>query len=247
MTFWVHHLVGLDPYLAAGVVVPLFFCFGVVVYQLVFRHTIGRSHAVQVFASVGLLILLENLALTLWGADFRAVRTFAGEAVELAGVRMPIGLLIAFGASLAAGALLLVTLRRTWFGKSIRAVTEDRTAATLMGVHTHRTFALAFGIGIACAGLAGTLLMPLFTVYPTTGVKFTLVAFVVVVLGGMGSIVGAVCGGLVVGLVEALAGFYLAPAYQQLAYFLIFVAVLVVRPVGLFGSPGAAEIGEEVA
>jgi branched-chain amino acid transport system permease protein len=243
--FWAHELLGLDPYLSAVVVVPAFFLLGLAVYQVVFRLTIGKPGLVQIFVSVGLLIALENLALFVFGADFRTVRSFAGKAAGIAGIKVPLGLLIAFVVSLVVGGALVVLVRRTRIGRATRAVTQDRMAATLMGVSVHRMYALAFGISIACTGLAGTLLMPLKAVYPTVGVQFTLVAFVIVVLGGMGSMVGALVGGLVIGLVESLAGFYISPAYQQLAYFVVFIAVLVARPQGLFGSAGEAEIGEE--
>lgn len=243
--YWAHELLGLDPYLSAIVVVPLFFVLGVVVYQLIFRLTIGRPPLVQIFVSVGLLVALENLALFLFGADFRTVRSFAGHTASLGSVKVPVGLLIAFVVSIVVTLALMVVVRRTRLGRATRAVTQDRMAATLMGVSTHRMYSMAFGISIACTGLAGTLLMPIKAVYPTVGVQFTLVAFVIVVLGGMGSVQGALVGGLVIGLVESLAGYYVSPAYQQLAYFVVFIVVLVARPQGLFGSAAEAEIGEE--
>ena len=205
--YWAYDLFGLDPYLAALIVVPLFFVLGVIVYQVIFRLTVGRPPLVQIFVSVGLLI--------------------------------------AFVVSIVVTLALMVVVRRTRLGRATRAVTQDRMAATLMGVSTHRMYSVAFGISIACTGLAGTLLMPIKAVYPTVGVQFTLVAFVIVVLGGMGSVQGALIGGLVIGLVESLAGYYVSSAYQQLAYFVVFIVVLVARPQGLFGSAAEAEIGEE--
>lgn len=243
--YWAHELLGLDPYLSAIIVVPLFFVLGVVTYQAIFRLTVGRPPLVQIFVSVGLLVALENLALFLFGADFRTVRSFAGRTADLGSVKVPIGLLIAFVVSTVVTLALMVVVQRTRLGRATRAVTQDRMAATLMGVSTHRMYSVAFGISIACTGLAGTLLMPIKAVYPTVGVQFTLVAFVIVVLGGMGSVQGALIGGLVIGLVESLAGYYGSPAYQQLAYFIVFIVVLVARPQGLFGSAGEAEIGEE--
>ncbi|EWT06267.1 branched-chain amino acid ABC transporter permease [Intrasporangium chromatireducens Q5-1] len=243
--YWAHELFALDPYVAAVVIVPLFFLLGMGVYQLAFRHTIGKDPLVQIFVSVGLLVALENLALFLFGADFRTVRTFAGQTAQLGPVNLPVGLLIAFVVSLAVALALMALIQRTKLGRATRAVTQDRVAATLMGVSTHRMYSVAFGISIACTGLAGSLLMPIKAVYPTVGTQFTLVAFVIVVLGGMGSVSGALIGGLVVGLVESLAGYYVSPAYQQLAYFVVFIIVLLARPQGLFGSAVAAEIGEE--
>lgn len=243
--YWAHELLGLDPYVAALVVVVLFFLLGMGIYQLVFRLTIGKDPLVQIFVSVGLLVALENLALFLFGADFRTVRTFAGQTARLGALNLPVGLLIAFGVSLVVTLGLMALIQRTKLGRATRAVTQDRMAATLMGVSTHRMYSVAFGISIACTGLAGCLLMPIKAVYPTVGTQFTLVAFVIVVLGGMGSVSGALIGGLVVGLVESLAGYYVSPAYQQMAYFVVFIIVLLGRPQGLFGSAAAAEIGEE--
>lgn len=243
--YWTHELLGLDTYLSAVVVVPAFFLLGMAVYQVIFRLTIGRPGLVQIFVSVGLLIALENLALFVFGADFRTVRSFAGRAVRIGGVTVPVGLFIAFIVSVLVSGALVVFVRRSRLGRATRAVTQDRMAATLMGVSTHRMYSLSFGISIACTGLAGTLLMPIKAVYPTVGIQFTLVAFVIVVLGGMGSMQGALIGGLVIGLVESLAGFYISPAYQQLAYFVVFIVVLLARPQGLFGTAAEAEIGEE--
>jgi len=134
-------------------------------------------------------------------------------------------------------------LKRTLIGKSIRAVTQDRQAARLMGINVERTFTITFGIGAALAGLAGVLLSPIYTLSPGIGGNFILAAFAVVVLGGLGSVAGAYFGGMIVGLVEAFAGFYINPELKQAIWFLIFLAVLVVRPTGLFGQVGAEEVG----
>jgi branched-chain amino acid transport system permease protein len=143
----------------------------------------------------------------------------------------------------AAAIALQFFLKRTMLGKSIRAVTQDRQAARLMGINVERTFLITFGIGSALAGLAGALLSPIYTLSPGIGGNFIFAAFAVVVLGGLGSVAGTYFGGLIVGLVEALAGFYIDPELKQAIWFLIFLAVLVVRPTGLFGQVGAEEIG----
>lgn len=237
---------GINPYAAIAVIIPAFFLLGMLLYQFVFRLTIGRPHVVQIFASFGLLILLENLALLAFGSEFRTIKASGPATLDLNGVRVPFGLLMAFIVSVAVSVAILVIVNRSKFGLAVRGVTQDRLAATLMGVSANRVYAIAFGVAIACAGLAGGLLMPIRTVFPTVGVQFTLVAFVVVVLGGMGSVTGALLGGLIVGTVESLAGYYLGSAYQQLAYFALFVLILLVRPSGLLGSPNEAEIGEEI-
>ena len=137
----------------------------------------------------------------------------------------------------------MVFLRRTIAGKSIRAVIQDRKAARLMGIDVERTYRLTFGLGAALAGAAGVLLAPIYTLSPYIGGNFIVAAFAVVVLGGLGSVTGAYIGGFVVGLVEAFAGYYVDPALKQAIWFLIFIAVLILRPSGLLGQVGAEEVG----
>lgn len=129
-------------------------------------------------------------------------------------------------------------------GKAIRAVALDRGAAMLMGINVYNIYLLAFGLGTAFVGIAGALLMPIYYVFPTVGSLFILTAFVVVILGGMGSVLGAFIGGLIIGLVEAFAGFYLDPALKEAVYFIIFILILVLKPTGLFGlGRGSEEVG----
>jgi len=134
-------------------------------------------------------------------------------------------------------------LKRTMLGKAIRAVTQDKRAARVMGIDVERIFLLTFGIGAALAGLAGALLTPIYSITPGIGGNFIMAAFAVVVLGGLGSVWGAYLGGLIVGVVEAFAGFYIDPVLKSAVWFLIFLVVLVVRPAGLLGQVGAEEVG----
>jgi branched-chain amino acid transport system permease protein len=134
-------------------------------------------------------------------------------------------------------------LRRTMLGRAIRAVAQDDRAATLMGVNVNHIYMLSFGIGSALAGLAGCLLSPIYTLSPQIGTSFILPAFAVVVLGGLGSVLGAYVGGFIVGLTEAFAGYYLDPSLKHAVLFAVFIGVLVVRPSGLFGQVGAEEVG----
>ena len=134
-------------------------------------------------------------------------------------------------------------LSRTMAGKSIRAVTQDKRAARAMGINVERTFLITFAIGAALAGLAGALLTPIYSITPAVGGNFILAAFAVVVLGGLGSVWGAYIGGLIVGVVEAFAGFYIDPALKNAIWFAIFLVVLIVRPAGLLGQVGAEEVG----
>src|SRR5690606_34373241 len=139
---------------------------------------------------------------------------------------------------------LFLFLKYTYLGKAMRAVAENRTVARLMGIRVERINALAFGLGSALAGLAGVLMMPFVSVYPTVGAIYTLMAFVVVVLGGLGSMEGTVVAGLVVGLIETLTGTFISPAVKEIAYFALFIVILLIRPQGFFGlGKGTEEVG----
>lgn len=234
---------GLDPYLAPIVVVPVLFVFGALVYALILRPLQGEP-MMQIFATFGLLMILENTVL----AITRGI-TYSVNSV-ITGVSVPIGPInVGLSRVVVLIAATLVTLAIGWYlrsalhGKAIRAVAQDRNAARLMGVNVERVYIMTFGIGAALAGLAGCLLAPLYTMSPQIGMNFIMPAFAVVVLGGLGSVTGAYIGGFIVGLTEALAGYYLDPALKHAVLFLVFITVLVVRPSGLFGVKGAEEVG----
>lgn len=234
---------GLDPYVSLLIVVPALFVIGLVLHRLVLQPLHGES-SMQIFATFALLIIFQNVVLALTRGEGKSVATkIAGAVFEFGDIRITATRLIIFVAVTVIAVLLHLFLHRTMIGKSIRAVTQDRQSARLMGINVERTFAITFGIGSALAGLAGVLLAPIYTLSPQIGGNLILAAFAVVVLGGLGSVAGAYFGGLIVGLAEAFAGFYINPELKQAIWFLIFLAVLVIRPTGLFGQVGAEEIG----
>jgi branched-chain amino acid transport system permease protein len=236
-------VLGLDPYVSAFVVAPLTFLLGVVVQRLIIQPLVEQQ-SMQMFATFGLLILMQNLVLMLTGGAAKSVRTsYSGSSLEVAGISVSVPRLVIFVLTTALTAALVVFLQRTMTGTAIRAVSQDRQAARLMGIDVERTYLLTFGLGAALAGVAGVLLAPLFTLTPEIGFSFILPAFAVVILGGLGSVVGAYVGGIAVGVIEALAGFYLDPSLKQTFWFVLFVAVLVVRPAGLLGRAGSEEVG----
>jgi branched-chain amino acid transport system permease protein len=242
-TFWLYTLYGLDPYVSVFIVTGLLFLLGIATQGVIIRPILRGSASMQIFATVGLSIVLQNLALVLWKADYRAVDALHSRTVISFGPLLIGGSrLVAFLAALAITAALFLVLRRTYLGKAIRSVTQDRTAAMLMGINIGRINLITFGIGSAMVGIAGSLLMPIYPAFPTVGTYFVLIAFVVVVLGGMGNVTGAFLGGLIIGLVEAFSGFYI-PALKEAVYFAVFVLVLWIRPTGLFGVVGAEEVG----
>jgi branched-chain amino acid transport system permease protein len=242
--FWAFSLWRLDPYVVLLASVPLFFLIGLASYYLVMRGVIAASHNVQIFTTVGLSIALQNVALVLWTADFRFVRPWhSSVVVRLGGAALNVSQIVAFAVSLALTLALFAFMRWTHGGRVMRATAQDREAATLMGIDTDRVYRLAWAIGIACVGAAGVLMSPLYTVYPTAGLQFVLLAYVVVVLGGLGDMVGALLGSLIVAAVEVVGSYVFGVAWKEVLYFVLFILVLVFRPAGLFGQRGAETLG----
>jgi branched-chain amino acid transport system permease protein len=237
-------VLGIDPYVGLLLAIPLSLAFGALVYYGVIRPVIGRPHVVQIFTTLGLSIVLQNLALLLWTANFRQLRLPYGDKVLLiAGAAVTLPQLIAFAVAALFTMVLFAWLRFTYLGKAMRATAQDPKAATLVGIDTRRVFLIAFSVGTMCVGVAGMLMAPLFSTYPTVGLQFVLVAFVVVVLGGLGSAVGALLGGLIVAFLDVMGGYYVGIAWKEVLYFIVFIAVLLLRPAGLFGQRGAEGLG----
>ncbi len=238
VTWWDWNL-----YATALLVVPVMFLVGVLIQRLVIQPLLDEP-TMQIFATFGLVILTQNLVLSMTRGVAGSVRTPASEVVfNLGPATLTLTRIIILLAAVLVTVGLQLFLRRTMPGKAIRAVTQDRRAARLMGINVERVYMLTFGLGAALAGLAGVLMTPIYTITPFVGFPFAIAAFAVVVLGGLGSVPGAFLGGIAVGLIEAFAGFYIDPALKQAVWFLVFVAVLVVRPSGLMGQKGAEEMG----
>ncbi len=236
-TFWLFQLYGMDPYVSLLIVMPLLFLLGILTQKVVINPILNAPHVAQIFATVGLSVVLQNLALFLWKADYRAVRMpDAITNVKFHGLIISFPRLMAFAITLAMVIALFLFLKKTYVGKALRATAENKRAAEIMGVNVGRLYYLALGMGTACVGIAGGILMPMYSVFPTVGGYFVLTAFVVVVLGGMGSMAGAFCGGIIIGVVEAFSGYYLAPALKEVVYFLVFILILALRPSGLMGQ-----------
>jgi branched-chain amino acid transport system permease protein len=244
LAFWSFTLWGVDPYFILVVAVPLFFAIGLGVYALVMRGVIHASHNVQIFTTVGLSTALQNVALVLWTGDFRFVRPWESSVVvRILGAAFNLSQVIAFAVALLFTLALFAFMKWTHAGRVMRATAQDGEAATLMGINTDRVYRLAFAIGIACVGVAGVLVSPLYSVYPTAGLQFVLLAYVVVVLGGLGDMVGALLGALIVAGVEVIGSYVFGSAWKEVIYFVLFIAVLVFRPAGLFGQRGAEALG----
>lgn len=236
-------LLGLNPYVAAVAVVPAMFLFGALIYQLVIGSALEKPHLVVVFATMGLSIFLQNAALMAMTADLRDVPPIFGRSISIGHVFIKGELLLGFVVTLACTVVLQWVIKYTFLGKAIRATVQDGEAAKLMGIAVPKIFLITFAAGSALVGLAACVMLPLFSVFPTVGLNFVLIAFVIVVLGGMGSIEGALLGGFCVGVVQSVSSYYVAPAFGQLFFFLLFLLVMIFRPNGLFGQRGTATLG----
>ena len=237
VTYWLFTLLGIDPYLSVVITGPLFFGLGMLVQRVVIEPNRHAAEHNQLLLTLGLALFLENAALVLWQGDFRTVRpAYAGASFLLGEALVEVPRLVACGGAALMALALFAFLRLTDLGKAIRALAEEPEGAMLMGIDVGWVRAVAFGVGSACVAVAGALVTPFFYVAPDVGESFTIMAFVVVVLGGMGNFVGALLGGFIVGLAESVGATVLPGSLKQLVVFALFVLVLLFRPAGLFGG-----------
>jgi branched-chain amino acid transport system permease protein len=236
MTFWLFQSYGIDPYLSLIIIIPVFFLFGLFIQRLIIRPLLNDPPLNQIFATIGLGLVFQNLALLFFKADFRAVKpSYSNANILLGELIVSVPRLIAFLVAIGIIAALFLFLKKTFTGKAIRALAQQRRAALLMGINVYRTYGIAFGLGIACVGAAGAVLMPLFFVFPTVGSLFVLVAFVVVILGGYNSLGGTLIAGLIIGVIEGFSGFFISPHLKEVVYFIMFIFILIFKPTGLMG------------
>ncbi len=250
-TFWAFTLAHLDPYVSLLVVLPLLFVIGALLQRYLVAPVMDAESILpenQVLLTVGIGMVLSNLALLLFSADYRSVPVAYKDKTiywdlklgeQTVSLSFSVPLLVAFGIAMALGIALFLFLARTDVGRMIRATAQDRRAASLMGIDTRKVTWVTFGLGSALVGAAGTLLAPIFYLYPQIGGPFTLKAFIITVLGGMGNIAGAVLGGVVLGLAESLGSVYVSLGYKDAIGFVIFVLVLIFLPKGLLGRSRA--------
>jgi branched-chain amino acid transport system permease protein len=236
MTFWLFKAYGIDPYLSLVIIIPVFFLFGLFIQRLIIRPLLNDPPLNQIFATIGLGLVFQNLALLFFKADFRAVKpSYSNANILLGELIVSLPRLIAFAVAIGIIAALFLFLKKTFTGKAIRALAQQRRAAMLMGINVYRTYGIAFGLGIACVGAAGAVLMPLFFVFPTVGSLFVLIAFVVVILGGYNSLGGTLIAGLIIGVIEGFSGFFISPHLKEVVYFIMFIFILIFKPTGLMG------------
>jgi len=235
----VTHL-GIDPYVGILITAPVLFLMGMLIQRLVIHRVATASHMNQILLTVGLSMVLVNTAQLLFTADYRQVRTsYAETVIRIGGVAMNLAYIISFAVAVAITVALYWYLMKSEFGRALRATAQDLHAAQLMGIDVQRVQMTAFGLGMALAGAAGALLTPVYYLYPTVGENFGLKAFTMVVLGGMGSVVGAALGGVTLALAESMGQIFVGHELKDAIGFIVFVLVLLLRPQGLFGRARA--------
>ena len=235
--FFAFHQFGLDPYVAAFLLAPAFFAFGYALQRFIIGPASHGDDRNMLLVTLGIAIVVENALLYAFRADTRTIDVpYAFQTIDFGVAFLAVPRVIGFGAAFAVALLLWVIMSWTDVGKAIRAVAKEKLGAQLVGIDVAHVYATTFGLGTACVAVAACLLMPTYYVNPNVGDAFVLVAFTIVVLGGMGSVPGALIGGLIVGVVESLSGLFLGESLGQIGIFLIFIAVLLVRPNGLFGA-----------
>ena len=234
--FWAHTLLRIDPFVSIVLWVPVMFLVGMLIYRFLLKPIIPGGELNTLLYTAGLSLLIANVALFAWTGDYRTIKLrYALTPLRPFGIAIPIPLAIAFLLAIVITVCLYLFLARTDPGRAIRATSQNPEAAALMGIDVDRISMLTFGLGSALAGAAGVLLAPSLYLYPTVGELLVAKCFVIVVLGGLGSVSGAIAGGILLGLVESLGAVYVSVAYKDTIGFVIFLLVLLLRPSGLFG------------
>jgi branched-chain amino acid transport system permease protein len=235
--FFAHKLLGLDPYVAALGLTPLFFLLSYGLQRFVIGPAAHGEDRNILLVTLGLAVVIENALLYAFRADTRTINLpYAFDVVEVGTAFLAVPRVIAFIVVVAVALALWLIMRWTDTGKAIRAVAKEKRGAELVGIDVAHIYAITFGLGTACLAIAACLLIPTYYVNPQAGNAFVLIAFTIVVLGGMGSVTGALIGGLFVGVVEGLSSLYLGESLGQIGIFAMFILVLLFRPSGLFGE-----------
>jgi len=239
-SFWAFSLLGVDPFLSFPSTIVFLLLVGVVLYKALFSRMVKLPEELKIrntlLIGFGLSLILQNVALRLWTADDRGITTtYSGQAFTLLGVRLPVVRVASMAIALVVLLALHMFLRRTYTGKAIRATVQDWEAASSMGIDVHRVYLLSFVLGAALAGVAGCLVSVGYSIEPSMGLHWTLKALIVMVLGGLGSIMGTFVGGLILGVTESLTSQFLGGTYREVVGLVIFILVLILRPQGLFG------------
>jgi len=236
LTWIIFTFFGVDPFVSIVFVIPLTFLFGALLQKGLINRVLNALPQNQILLTIGLGLVVSNLVMLIFTSDYKIITTsYSSSTLSLAGLRLSTPLVISLAITSAITTILYLFLLKTDTGQAIRATAQDRDAAQLMGINVKRMSVLAFGIGTALAGTAGALVSPTYYIFPQVGGAFTLKAFVIVVLGGMGSVVGATLGGIIIGITESLAAVYISSGTKEIFVYVLFLLVLLFKPSGLLG------------
>lgn len=237
LTYIIFTWFGIDPFVSVALCIPLMFLFGGLTQKVFINRVLGALPQNQILLTIGLGLIMSNTMMLIFTSDYKILTTsYSSGSINLAGISVSTPLAISFLITAAITAALYWFLMKTDTGQAIRATAQDREAAQLMGINVRRMSIIAFGIGAALAGTAGALISPTYYIFPQVGSTFTLKAFVITVLGGMGSIVGATLGGVIIGVAESLGAVYISSGWKDVVVYVLFLLVLLFKPSGLMGK-----------
>jgi len=243
ITYLITSVTGLDPFFTVPISGVVLFILGFAIQKYLINHVIEGSVFMTLILTFGLDMLLVNMNIVLFTADLRSITpSYAGLGWVIGSLKVPYARLGVFFFALFLTLILALLMNRTKLGNAIKATSFDRDAAGLVGVNIFQVYAITFGIGAAMAGMAGSLTSVMYPFSPVLGGAFTMKAFVVVVLGGLGSVPGAIIGGLILGITENFASVLLEPGYKDAISFMLLVAILLLRPRGILGKQFFAEL-----
>ena len=240
ITWTLYTYLKINPLIALAVSGPFTFVIGYILYRTLFARlrasapTPAAFEGSSMLACFGLLFIIQNIAILIWGAGLKGY-SFLAESIDIGGTKFAANRLITLAAALIICMFFYLFLSRTRLGKAIRAAAQDPATAGLMGVNINQVLALCFGFGALMAGLGGTLISISYQIQPTMGLEYTVIALIVIVLGGLGSIPGSFIGGLLLGLVGSIVT-YIEPGLSLVAYYVIFMILLLAKPTGILGS-----------
>jgi branched-chain amino acid transport system permease protein len=240
ITWWLYTIVGINPLVSLAICGPIIFTIGFILYRTLFTRLRASSPSPAAFegssmlACFGLLFIIQNVAILIWGADMKGY-SYLAFPVNFGGAKFAANRLLTLGFAIVIGVVFYLFLARARLGKAIRAAAQAPATAGLMGVNINQVLALCFGLGALMAGLGGSLLSISYKIYPTMGLEYTIIALIVIVLGGLGSIPGSFIGGFILGLVGSIVT-YIEPGLALVAYYVIFMLLLLVKPTGILGK-----------
>jgi len=243
LTYWLYTRCGVNPFLSLGVTGPAIFLMGLGCHRLLFRRLMARAgsgaviEADSLVISFGLVFILQNLVLLLWGGEIKGYSYF-NASVELGGSLYAANRLVAFGVAAMLCLGFYGFLRLTATGRAVRALMQDRMGAELLGIRVKKLHAWCFGLGLALAGITGSLLSMVFELTPDMGLPYTVTALIIIILGGLGNILGSLLGAVCLGLLEAMGEHLLGPDMKTIIIYVAFMTILLLRPRGLLGTKG---------